>query len=346
METELMRLYVFDDELKHYGTKGMHWGVRKAEKTSGRKTSLKPGDTVLTKGTTFQRIATGSNMSYTQGVYLSYASSDKDLYRGVLGRIRVSWLIQNEPGQVSLKQLTMTANKDIRIPSKEKRIAELDKLLKTDKKAVIDLINDGETYSHRSKGYDVTKTNRVDNTMYERFNNSLALGVDKHPIIAKYYGSLKKQGYDAIPDENDIRLSTFKARAPVIFFDTMESIGSIKVKNLTSGEVFSAYNRTVGKKVVSNLLMPYGVGRERLNPESKAKVAASKRQQQMDKYSVNKKYTMTDLATDWGVNRLTSKQIRKVNSLMDEGHTHDEAVKRIVGVGNTALDRVFSKVGL
>jgi len=346
MGHEPMRLYLFDEELKHYGVKGMKWGVRKERETSRRRSTLLPGDTVLRKGTTFQRIATGSNMAYTQGVFLSYTAKDKDLYRGVLGRMRVSWLIQNEPGKVQLKQLTMTANKDIRIPSKEKRIEELEKLLKTDKEAVIALINEGETTSRRSKGYDVNKTNAVDNTMYERFNHSLGLGVEKHPVIAKYYKSLKEQGYDAIPDENDIRLSTFKARAPVILFDTMDSIGDIKVKNLSAGEVFAAYNRTIGEKTVRSLLLPSGIGNERLSQDSKGVATRSERQQMQDKYSLNKDYTMTNLAQNWGVDRLTSSQIRAVSRRMDEGKTHAEATAEVINVGNKVLDIILSRKNL
>lgn len=346
MSHEMMRLYVIDEELKHYGVPGMKWGIRKEYKTIGRKPNLKPGDVLLKKGTTFQRIATSSSMSYSQGVFLSYVAKDKDLYRGVLGRIRVTGLIQNEPGEVKLKQLTMTANKDIRIPSKEKRIEELNKLLETNRKEILNLINEGESSSGRSKGYPINKEHKADNTMYGRFNHALALGVNKHPVIAKYYESLKKQGYDAIPDENDIRLSTFKARAPLIIFDTMDSIGGIKVRDLSAGEVFSSYNRVVGEKVVRNLLLPGGIGKEKLTPDSAHKTAQASRQQKQDKYTLNKNYTMTNLASNWGFDRLTSQQIRRVSKLMDEGKTHAQATAEVVSVGNAALDRVFSKFNL
>jgi len=345
MSQNMMRLYMFDEELKHYGTRGMKWGVRKDQNT-GQKQTLLPGDTVLKKGTTFQRIASGANMDYTQGVFLSYASKDRDLYRGVLGRMRVSWMIQNEPGNVQLKQLTMTANKDIRIPPKEKRIEELGKLLDTDKEAVLSLINEGETSSRRSKGYDSNKTNKADNTMYERFNHALGLGVDKHPVIAKYYDSLRKQGYDAIPDENDIRLSTFKAKAPVIFFDTMDSIGGVKARDLKAGEVFAAYNRTIGEKTVRSLVMPSGIGKEKLAQEAKSTIAIANRQQIQDKYSLNKNYTMTNLASNWGVDRLTSGQIKTVSRLMDEGKTHDEATAEVISIGNTVVDKLLSRYNL
>lgn len=342
----IMRLYMFDEELKHYGVQGMKWGVRKERESSGRRPALRPGDTVLKKGTTFQRIATGSNMSYTQGVFLSYASKDKDLYRGVFGRMRATQLIQGQAGEVKLKQLTMTANKDIRIPSKEKRIAELEKLLKTDKEAVIALINEGESSSRRSKGYDANKTNAVDNTMYERFNHALGLGVQKHPVIAKYYQSLKKQGYDAIPDENDIRLSTFKARAPVILFDTMDSIGSTKVKNLSSGEIFQAYNRSVGEMYFRRALMPSGIGMERLSTDPKATIARDTRRQMQDKYSLNKNYTVTNLSQNWGVDRLSSRQIKAVSRKMDEGKSHAQATAEVVNFGNKVVDRILAKYNL
>jgi hypothetical protein len=346
MDEKPIRLYIFEHELKHYGVKGMRWGHRKNRDTSKNNHSKSPGDVILKKGTNFQRIATGANMNYTKGVYLSYKAKDKELYRGVLGRMRVSWMINNEPGKVQLKQITMTANKDIRIPSKEKRIQELDNLLKTNKKEVIALINDGEAFSRRSKGYDGTKTNSVDNTMYERFNNALALGVDKHPVIGKYYSSLQKQGYDAIPDENDIRLSTFKAKAPVIFFDTMDSIGSIKVKDLSAGEVFSAYDRSIASKTVRSIILPHGVGRENTKQDSRGTMSKANRQQSQDKHSLNKKYTLDDLGKDWGINRLSSRQIKKVSDLMDDGHTHDEAAIKVMNAGNKAVDLLLSKYKL
>lgn len=42
---------VVDDILEHHGIKGMHWGVRRAERTSSVSTSQKPGKkTVRTEG--------------------------------------------------------------------------------------------------------------------------------------------------------------------------------------------------------------------------------------------------------------------------------------------------------
>lgn len=345
-----MRIYLFEEELKHYGVLGMKWGVRKDRESSGNKRPpLQKGDVVLSKGTNFQRIAGSSNMNYTQGVFLSYKTSDKDLYRGVLGRMRVSWMVRNEPGEVKLKQMTFTANKEIRIPNRQTRLDEFKKLYMENKQEVIDLINDGETHSNRrTNHYDSNKDYSADATMYERFNHALALGVSSEHggVISKYYNALKEKGYDAVPDENDIRLSTFKASAPLIFFNTMDSIGSVKVKDLSAGEIFEAYNRSIGIKTAKSLLLPTGIGHEKLNPDSASKIAEANRQQQMDKNSLNKNYTLTDLGKDWGTNRLTSAQIRKVSALMDAGKTHDAAVQEVIFIGNNAADKILSKLKL
>lgn len=49
---------------------------------------------------------------------------------------------------------------------------------------------------------------------------------------------------------------------------------------------------------------------------------------------------------DWGVHRLTNRQIAKVNQLMREGSNHDEAVKRVSSVSNTAIDKILTKFGV
>lgn len=335
-------------ELCHYGIKGMKWGVRRTPEQLGHKikSRIRPGDVVLEKGTKFQRIATTSNSGYTTGVYTSYKNADKDLYKGVLGRMRVTYLLK-EHGDVKLSEITMTAGKDIRLPSKETRLAEFRKLSKSDPKGVSDLINDHETsrYNKKYKNYDQKYIEKNQQTVYQKFNDALALGTNSKygNVIQKYYNNLSKQGYDAIPDENDIRLSTFKAQAPIIMFDTKKSIGKTTSRDLSASEVFSAYNRSIGKKTVRDMLYRGNIGFERLSPDSISKSKAYARQLKKDKYELSDKYTMKNLAEDWGKNRLTSSQIRKVSGKMDEGKTHDEAVAETIAIGNTAADFILSK---
>lgn len=334
----------------HHGVKGMKWGVRKEYQPIKRYVPRK-GDVILKKGVKFQRIAADSNAGYTQGVYTSYRNNDKDLYKGVLGRMRVSYLMK-EFGDVKLHEITMSTNKDIRIPSKEVRIEKFKELYKSNPKGVTDLINEHETTRYGRKvmlSYDdYMKNNSKTVAMYEKFNDAFAMGTNsKHGnVIKDYYNSLSKMGYDAIPDENDIRLSTFKASAPIIFFDTNKSISKTKSRELQAGEIFSAYNRSIGKKTVRDIVMRGNIGFENLRENNKIENKIYRNQLKKDKTSLNKNYTMNDLGTDWGLNRLTRSQIKKVSNLMDKGATHDEAVKQVKNLGNSILDKIMTRVGV
>lgn len=343
-------LYYNQDYLMHHGVKGMKWGVRHEIKNITRYTPRK-GDVVLKKGVKFQRIAADSNAGYTEGVYTSYRNNDKDLYKGVLGRMRVSYLMK-EFGDVKLHEITMSTNKDIRLPSKEVRIEKFKELYKKNPKGVTDLINEHEITRYGRKAMtsydDYMKSNSKTVSMYEKFNDAFAMGTNSKygNVIKDYYNSLSKMGYDAIPDENDIRLSTFKASAPIIFFDTNKSISKTKSRELRAGEIFSAYNRSIGKKTVRDIIMRGTIGFENLKENNKLENKLYNKQLKRDKSSLSKNYTMNDLGKDWGINRLTSNQIKKVSDLMDKGLNHDEAVRQVKNLGNSILDKIMTKIGI
>ena len=343
-------LYYNQDYLMHHGVKGMKWGVRHERRNITRYTPRK-GDVILKKGLKFQRIAADSNAGYTQGVYTSYRNNDKDLYKGVLGRMRVSYLMK-EFGNVKLHEITMSSKRDIRIPSKEVRIEKFKELYKKNPEGVRNLINEHETTRYGRKAlssYDKYMTDASKTkTMYEKFNDAFAMGTNSKygSVIKDYYNSLSKMGYDAIPDENDIRLSTFKADAPIIFFNTNKSISKTKSRELKAGEIFSAYNRSIGKKLVRDIIMRGNIGIENLKQNNRIENKMYNSQLKKDKTSLNKNYTMNDLGKDWGINRLTSNQIQKVSNLMDNGMSHDEAVKKVKHLGNSLLDKIMTKIGI
>lgn len=349
-----------EDYLCHHGVKGMKWGVRKDRETdkgrvSGARTPP-PKGVKLAKGTQFQRVVTGTNSGINQGVFMSYKKADKDLYTGTLGRMRISWQAKNDPDNVVLKKMTLTAAKDLYIAPRKVCIEEFEKMYREDPKAVGAFINAHEKQRFGkevrrlgTEGYlDSGTGKRKKASMYDKFNDALAMGVDsEHGAVAKkFYNNLAAKGYDAIGDQNDIRLGTFKAQAPIIMFDTNQSIGKVTYKDLSASEVYSAYTRSIGPKMVRDALYRGNFGTERLQPDSIAKGKAYARQLKQDKYTLNEKYTLKDLGEDWGQNRLSSSQIKKVSAKMDEGKTHEEAVAEVIGLGNSAVDIILNRFGI
>lgn len=338
-------------ELLHYGVKGMKWGVRRTREQLGYKTYKKQkGDVVLKKGTQFQRIVTNANNSITKGVYTSYKASDKDLYKGVLGRMRISYLSsQGDP--VSLKEMTMTSGEEIRLPSRKVRIREFKKLYKSNPDGVINLIEEHEKSRYgkykQLKDNDFDKKRSLDKT-YQKFNDALAMGENakNKGVIRDYYLNLKKLGYNAIADENDIRLSTFKANAPIILFNSKQSIAKSMVRDLSASEVFSAYERSIGKKLVRKTILPKGIGNEKLDPDGVKKAEKHAEQLIKDKTRLNPEYTLDDLAKDWSEHRLFNRQIEAVSKKMYEGKTHEEAVAEVAGLGNVFMDVILDKLKL
>lgn len=348
-----------EDYLCHHGVKGMKWGVRKQRETSPRKPrgssefTPRKGDVTIKKGTQFQRIVTGTNSGINQGVFTSYKKADKDLYTGTLGRMRVSWQAKNDPDNVVLKKMTMTAGKDVHVASRKTCMEEFEKMYKEDPERVGKFINEHEKqrFGKEVRGLgssEYLKNSSRKRTMYDKFNDALAMGVDSEygDVAKKFYNNLAKKGYDAVGDQNDIRLGTFKAQAPIIMFDTNVSISKVTYKDLSASEVYSAYTRSIGPKMVRQALYRGNFGMERLKPDSVAKGKAYARQLKQDKYVLNEKYTLKDLGDDWGKNRLSSSQIKKVSAKMDEGKTHDEAVAEVIGLGNSAVDIILNRFGI
>jgi hypothetical protein len=328
----------------------MKWGVRRTKEQLGYKSyNYDKSDTILPKGTAFQRITTAANNGISKGVYTSYKNSDKDLYKGVLGRLRLTY--QNKVGEEPvIKELKMVAKQEVRIPSLKTRVNQFKDLYEADKEGVMSLIKEHQEKRYNRKlddSFDPSNPKQLEK-MYVKFNDALALGqgADNKQIVTRFYYELSKKGYNAVPDENDIRQSTFKAQAPIIMFNTNKTIGEMTVRDLNASEIFNAYNRSIPIKVIRDVVLPKGIGTEKLSMDSTKKASKYFEQIKKDAHALNKDYTIKNLAEDWGTNRLSSSQIRRISAKMDKGASHEEAVAKTIGFGNAVADLLLDQLNL
>jgi hypothetical protein len=147
--------------------------------------------------------------------YVAKGKRDMQRYENLLGATR-----QKQTGHAFMMKLS--ASQDIKVASKDRAMKVFDSLYKSDnefKKAVD---------SHVA-GYEIKNLKQ----RYERFNQEL-VGMRNQGPDKKFYDALKKAGYGAIQDINDMKFSGYNAKNPLIVFDNSnKNIMVRSVKEMT-----------------------------------------------------------------------------------------------------------------
>lgn len=93
-------------------------------------------------------------------------------------------------------------------------------------------------------------TLREKKTLYEALNLSLTFHEDyENRVQDKFYGALKKQGYDTILDLNDKKYSSYHAKSPMIIFNT-DSVSVESVTKLDNRQIKKLHDTNVKKIAV------------------------------------------------------------------------------------------------
>lgn len=168
--------------------------------------------------------------------------------------------LRERADNVKVYQLKLQATKKLKIPSDENASDITAKLLKEDefKKNLVASIEDSKTKMLRptqqilfnqaqnalKKEPDrMTSAEKV--AVYKAFNLSL-VNHNAQEIAAqdRFYGELKKKGYNALLDYNDKEFSSYHAKRPMIVFD----VDSVKLQSVTEAnpkvvdKLYTKYN--------------------------------------------------------------------------------------------------------
>lgn len=209
-------------------------------------------DGLIKAGETLKRVEmqdTGGKLHDT--FYAAKGRHDKKRYEGMLGMTR-----KLQTGKAYVMDLQ--ANSDIKVASKKNAIKVFEDLYKND-----DSFRDSvKVYVERHpNGKNVVKNiydTRPKNMrkMYENFNSEL-VSMRNSPTRPdkQFYSKLKKSGYGAIQDINDMKFSGYNARNPLIVFDnTNKSIAVKSVREMGYKEASKKYTVELLKKVGEDTL--------------------------------------------------------------------------------------------
>lgn len=226
-------------------------------------------DEYLRKGTKLSRIQSSKEFE-DHAFYATYKKQDVDKYMGLFGKNLSDRAKRADPQSDPPKtyQLKLETTKKLRIPSDENASDITAKLLKEPefRDNVVASIQDSKYKMRRVSQQILFK--QAQNALNKDINillpsekiaiyKALNLSLTNHnqqEIAAqnRFYGELKKKGYNALLDYNDKQYSSYHAKKPVIVFDT----DSVKLQSVTE----------TNPKVVNKLYMKYNT--ERIAKES------------------------------------------------------------------------------
>ncbi len=242
-----------NNELYHYGVRGMKWGVRKKNYNS----STMDQDRTIKKGTKFQNISKNESRKLNNNpVYTSHNKSDNNLYKG-------QYADQiNMYGDKAYKN-TLMLTKDVKVASQKQAVNTFIEMYNKDPKGVSESI--GKAYAELASFNKITairnfKAKRIEKKYankgedwmqtkgYDIFNKTM-MSSQETKARMKYYDMLGKKGYDAIIDTNDVNNSG--AKDPIIFIKPNQSMKNVKSRELGMDEIELAsarYNYDVARK--------------------------------------------------------------------------------------------------
>lgn len=232
-----------DDIVKHYGVKGMKWGVRRYQNKDGSLTPLgkehkkallnnddnlvqqSDGDYVLKKGTVVQRMSDRKETLRGQRTYISFLKADNEAY----DQLFTDDVTEENPENVAIKN-TYVTSKNLKLPSHKKVVDVFIDMYRQAPEYMNNMMGQGRknadfAFHTSARMRDVLQKatgkkqdyKSISEFYVSRYKNMTlkelredayydfmsALAVADEYVQNYFYDSIKKQGYDGIIDDND-----------------------------------------------------------------------------------------------------------------------------------------------
>ena len=220
-------------------------------------------DGFIKEGTLLSRVTVDNDSSVHDAFYASFKKGDNSKYVGMYGTQLKS------RGYTDVFQKKISVNKGIKIASEKSSLNALKQLSESDSSFTSTLKKDLSKAKTKmaalhanekqlktlSKGLDSLSQGKIDKNVLNAVNLNL---VSRSDSATKFYSQLSKNGYGAIKDINDSKLSGYMTKMPMVVFNSDVSVSS--VRKLGKDEIQKNLNRGLLNNSVKSLAPQVAVG--------------------------------------------------------------------------------------
>lgn len=195
-------------------------------------------DIVFRKGTVVQHIMSTPTKDLNRHLFVSADETDKANYAGFYAS-----LAKYRAKADKMYSMELTSKHALVSPGRKTRVDEFIKLYQNDKVNISRELAEfnkreysgyfSKTTDYYAKKYENMSMHQLKTKGYDTFFNSL---FSSEYNREKYFNQLKKQGYNAVIDDND-RRSFMQANNPLIVFNAKKDLGNVKVTELSDAEI-------------------------------------------------------------------------------------------------------------
>lgn len=217
-------------------------------------------DTIIKKGTKFHHIVDG-DFRGVEDAFVSRKTIDRAKYKGWYSHELNLKSLRETGKSAKLKDVTIEAQKDMKIISRKNARKTLEEVFKENPEAYKEFKNKYVDNNNgilrdnpkkaltRMKAMRDLEKGKVTDAVYDTFNMNYLGPQKQEKIFKEFNAKLNKKGYSAILDMNDYKYSSYHSKEPLILIDKNKGFKVSEVKDMPMNKTALSFAIASGEKI-------------------------------------------------------------------------------------------------